>query len=76
LQVKKKINMEKEDMEIRRREITAFYESNIPHLKVQKEYEELLCAIEETRARRIQAVMFMAEVEDRSKKTEDESKQD
>jgi len=68
--------MEKEDMEIRRREITAFYESNIPHLKVQKEYEELLCAIEETRARRIQAVMFMAEVEDRSKKTEDESKQD
>jgi len=68
--------MEKEDMEIRRREITAFYESNIPHLKVQKEYEELLCIIEETRARRIQAVMFMAEVEDRSKKTEDESKQD
>jgi hypothetical protein len=68
--------MEKEDMEIRRREITAFYESNIPHLKVQKEYEELLCAIEETRARRIQAVMFMAEVEDRSKKTEDEGKQD
>ena len=54
--------MEKEDMEIRRREITAFYESNIPHLKVQKEYEELLCIIEETRARRIQAVMFMAEV--------------
>ena len=68
--------MEKEDMEIRRREITEFYESNIPHLKVQKEYEELLCIIEETRARRIQAVMFMAEVEDRSKKTEDESKQD
>jgi hypothetical protein len=68
--------MEKEDMEIRRREITAFYESNIPHLKVQKEYEELLCIIEETRARRIQAVMFMAEVEDRSKKTEDEGKQD
>lgn len=68
--------MEKEDMEIRRREITAFYESNIPHLKVQKEYEKLLCIIEETRARRIQAVMFMAEVEDRSKKTEDEGKQD
>jgi len=68
--------MEKEDIEIRRREITAFYESNIPHLKVQKEYEELLCIIEETRARRIQAVMFMAEVEDRSKKTEDEGKQD
>ena len=73
--------MEKKDIEIRRREITAFYESNIPHLKVQKEYEELLCAIEETRARRIQAVMFIAEIEDRSKKNEDkqdedESKQD
>ena len=32
-------NVSKEELETRRKEITSYYEVNIPHLKVQKEYE-------------------------------------
>lgn len=34
--------LSKEELQKRRTEITAFYKDNIKHLKVQKEYEELL----------------------------------
>ena len=54
-------NISKEDLDNRRKEITSYYEENIPHLKVQKEYEELLRDIEKTRAERLQAQMFIAQ---------------
>ena len=54
-------NISKEDLETRRKEITSYYEENIPHLKVQKEYEELLRDIEKVRAERLQAQMFIAQ---------------
>ncbi len=47
-------NVSKEELETRRKEITSYYEENIPHLKVQKEYEELLRDIEKVRAERLQ----------------------
>ena len=53
--------LSKEQLAARRKEITDFYKSNIPHLKVQKEYEELLTEIEELRAKRVQAQMFLAQ---------------
>ena len=46
-------------MNKRRAEITAYYEDNIPSLKTQLEYEELLRDIEKTRAERLQAQMFI-----------------
>ena len=52
-------NISKEDLDNRRKEITSYYEENIPHLKIQKEYEELLRDIEKTRAERLQAQMFI-----------------
>lgn len=55
------VQMSKEQLAQRRKEITDFYKSNIPHLKVQKEYEQLLTEIEELRAKRIQAQMFLAQ---------------
>lgn len=58
---KEQVEMSKEELDNRRKEITNFYKQSIPHLKVQKEYEELLCAIEEFRAKRIQAQMFLAQ---------------
>ena len=45
----------------RRAEITKFYKNNLPQLKVQLEYEELLTKIEKTRVERIQAQMFLAQ---------------
>ena len=54
-------NISKEELETRRKDITSYYEANIPHLKIQKEYEDLLRDIEKTRAERLQAQMFIAQ---------------
>lgn len=53
--------LSKEELQKRREEITAFYKENIKHLKVQKEYEELLRDVEKARAERIQAQMFLSQ---------------
>lgn len=45
----------------RRQKITKYYEEQIPHLKIQLEYEELMTNIEETRAKRLQAQAFLAQ---------------
>ena len=55
------VQLSKEQLAQRRKEITEFYKSNIQHLKVQKEYEQLLTEIEELRAKRVQAQMFLAQ---------------
>ena len=57
----KQQELSKEELQKRREEITAFYKENIKHLKVQKEYEELLRDVEKARAERIQAQMFLAQ---------------
>jgi hypothetical protein len=44
----------------RRADITKFYKAQIPHLKVQAQYEELMTQIEESRAKRLQAQAFLA----------------
>lgn len=53
--------LSKEEIKARREEITAFYRENIKHLKVQKEYEELLRDVEKARAERLQSQMFLAQ---------------
>ena len=55
------VQMSKEEIAQRRQEITNFYRDSIKHLKVQKEYEQLLTDIEESRAKRMQAQMFLAQ---------------
>jgi len=64
--------LSKEDLELRRKEITEYYSSNIPYLKIQKEYEQLLADIEDIRARRLQAQIFLAQSHD-SKQSESEN---
>jgi len=54
------IQREEEDLIAKRKEITKYYKDNIPHLKTQLQYEELLRDIEKTRAERMQAQMFIA----------------
>ena len=51
----------KKEMDAKRREVTDFYKSNIPHLETQLKYEELIRDIEKTRAERLQAQMFIAQ---------------
>jgi|TARA_B110000914_G_scaffold225871_1_gene247984 hypothetical protein len=53
--------LSKEELAERRVEITTFYKENIKHLKVQKEYEELLRDVEKARVERLQAQMFLAQ---------------
>ena len=55
------VQMSKEEIAQSRQEITNFYKDSIKHLKVQKEYEQLLTDIEESRAKRMQAQMFLAQ---------------
>ena len=50
-----------EEAKERRAEITKWYKEQIPHLKVQAEYERLMTEIEENRAKRVQAQAFMAD---------------
>ncbi len=53
--------MSKKELDAKRKEISKYYEENIPSLKIQLEYEELLRDIEKTRAERLQAQMFIAQ---------------
>jgi hypothetical protein len=57
----KDISKAKEQAAKRRTEVTKFYKDNLPHLKAQLEYEQLLTDIEQTRVKRIQAQMFLAQ---------------
>ena len=50
-----------EEIGQRKQELSNFYKDNIKHLKTQKEYEQLLTDIEELRAKRMQATMFLAQ---------------
>ena len=64
--------LSKEEIIKRRVEVTNFYKENIKHLKVQLEYEHLLTDIDEVRAKRLQAQMFLAQAYQNS----DEESQD
>jgi hypothetical protein len=68
------VQLSKEELQARRLEITNFYKENIKHLKVQKEYEELLRDVEKARAERVQAQMFLAQAygADESNSTDEE----
>jgi hypothetical protein len=60
-QVEDQVELSEEELKEKRTKITKFYKDNIKHLTVQLEYETLLTSIEENRAKRLQAQMFLAE---------------
>tara|TARA_R100000353_G_scaffold95396_2_gene69875 strand:- start:697 stop:1038 length:342 start_codon:yes stop_codon:yes gene_type:complete len=64
----------KKEMDAKRKEVTAYYKENIPHLETQLKYEELLRDIEKTRAERLQAQMFIAQT--MAAPSEEEEKED
>ena len=60
-QVEDQVELSEEELKEKRTKITKFYKDNIKHLNIQLEYETLLTSIEENRAKRLQAQMFLAE---------------
>jgi len=69
---KSAVELSKEELDQRRREIKSYYEENIPSLKVQLEYEELLRDIEKSRAERLRAQMFVAQTMAQAPKDDDD----
>ena len=55
------VELSEAELKEKREKITKFYKDNIKHLTIQLEYEQLLTSIEENRAKRLQAQMFIAE---------------
>jgi hypothetical protein len=55
------VKMSKEKIAKRRAEVTKYYKEQIPHLKTQLQYEELMTNIEEQRVKRLQAQAFLAQ---------------
>lgn len=53
--------LSKSELDTKRKDISQYYKENIPHLKTQLSYEELLRDIEKTRAERLQAQMYIAQ---------------
>jgi len=66
----------KEETAKRRADITKFYKDQIPHLKVQAQYEELMTNIEECRAKRLQAQAFLANAYETMESEESSEKDD
>ena len=65
-----------EEIKLRKAEITKFYKDQLPHLKVQAEYERLMTEIEESRAKRLQAQAFLANAYETMDKDEEEEKKE
>ena len=61
-----------EEIKLRKEEITKFYTDQLPHLKVQAEYERLMTEIEEHRAKRLQAQAFLANAYETMENSEEE----
>lgn len=58
-----KVNIpSQQEMEARQKEVNAFYETQIPFLKVQKEYETLVTELEELELRRLIARVKAAQI--------------
>lgn len=51
-----------EEIEAYKKQMTEFYKSQLPMLKLQKEYEQLLADIEESRAKRMTMTIRMAQM--------------
>jgi hypothetical protein len=51
-----------EEMAAKQKEIQSYYESQIPFLQVQKDYETLITELQELEARRAMAVMRVAQI--------------
>jgi|19_taG_2_1085344.scaffolds.fasta_scaffold58793_2 hypothetical protein len=54
--------MSVEEMKQRRDEITAYYQEEIPHLKIKADYEELINRIEKARFERTMQQLQMAQI--------------
>lgn len=62
-----------EEIEMNKQKLVEYYEKNIPFLKLQSEYEELITKIQESKTRRVIAQVQMAQIVMGSQQSDEES---
>ena len=65
--------LSQEEIEMNKQKLVEYYEKNIPFLKLQSEYEELITKIQESKTRRVIAQVQMAQIVMGSQQSEEES---
>lgn len=71
--LEKEPQLSQEEIEMNKQKLVEYYEKNIPFLKLQFEYEELITKIQESKTRRIIAQVQMAQIVMGSQQSEEES---
>jgi uncharacterized FlaG/YvyC family protein len=73
--LEKEPQISQEEIENNKQRLVEYYENNIPFLKLQSEYEELITKIQEAKTRRVIAQIQMAQIVMNSQESENESKE-
>jgi uncharacterized membrane-anchored protein YhcB (DUF1043 family) len=71
--LEKEPQLSQEEIEMNKQKLVEYYEKNIPFLKLQSEYEELITKIQESKTRRVIAQVQMAQIMMGSQQSEEES---
>jgi len=71
--LEKEPQLSQEEIEMNKQKLVEYYEKNIPFLKLQSEYEELITKIQESKTRRVIAQVQMAQIVMGSQQSEEES---
>jgi hypothetical protein len=67
--------MSQEEIENNRQKLMEYYELNIPFLKLQSEYEELITKIQESKTRRLIAQVQIAQIMSPGQQEEEEKEE-
>jgi hypothetical protein len=73
--LEKEPQISKEEIENNKQRLVEYYENNIPFLKLQSEYEELITKIQEAKTRRVIAQIQMAQIVMNSQESENDSEE-
>jgi hypothetical protein len=73
--LEKEPRLSQEEIESNRQKLMEYYELNIPFLKLQSEYEELITKIQESKTRRLIAQLQFAQIMSPSQEEETEKEE-
>lgn len=73
--LEKEPQISQEEIENNKQRLVEYYENNIPFLKLQSEYEELITKIQEAKTRRVIAQIQMAQIVMNSQESENDSEE-
>jgi hypothetical protein len=73
--LEKEPRLSQEEIENNRQKLMEYYELNIPFLKLQSEYEELITKIQESKTRRLIAQVQIAQIMSPGQQEEEEKEE-